>query len=439
MDEERQAEVKEQEKGMTAFIRMVAGDKPASEKKNFIWNMLGSGIYSFISMFLSILVIRIMGEKMGGVFSIAITISQMMLYIAYFELRTFQVTDVEHRFSFAQYHGAKLLTCLCMMIASVVYVAVKGYGAEKTAIVLLMCVYRMLEGYADLYEGEFQLNDRLYLAGKSMAFRSMISSACFLLALALTHQMILSLCITIVVALIVLWLFDLVIAGSFEKIRPSFEWSEIKSILIECFPLFIGAFLWVYILSASRIAIDENMPAEYQAYYQTLFMPVSIINLFATFFFRPALTTLAKLYSERKGKEFLRKIVQLLAVIGIFTVLCMAGAYVLGIPVLSLMSGCELGEYRMVLVFLMAAGGMNSASFFLYYILTTMRKPKSVLVGYVSAAVLTALISPFLVRRSGIWGAAVSFFVTVVYLSLVFAVCIYIHYRRDFSVKKQAS
>lgn len=417
---------------METFRRWVVGTQPPSDKKNFLWNMLGSGVYSFISMFLSILVIRIMGEKMGGVFSIAITISQMMLYIAYFELRTFQVTDIERKFTFAQYHGAKVIACAGMMLVSIVYVVLKGYGAEKMSIVLLMCVYRMIDGYADLYEGEFQLNNRLYLAGKSMAFRSIISSGCFLAALGLTRNIVLSLCIAIAVALVALWAFDLCIERGYGRLAPSFDLKVLGRIFIQCFPLFVGAFLWVYILSASRIAVDAKMADEYQAYYQTLFMPVSIINLFATFFFRPALTTLAEQYSRRDGKAFLGKVMKLLMVIAGFTVVCMAGAYLLGIPVLSLMSGCDLEAYRGTLVLLMAAGGMNSASFFLYYVLTTMRRPVSVLIGYVSAALLSVVISGMFVEQRGIFGAALSFFVTVTYLCAVFAVCIVIHYRKEF-------
>ncbi len=426
---------------MNTFVKLLVGNKPASEKKNFIWNMAGSGIYSFISMFLSIIVIRIMGEKMGGVFSIAITISQMLLYIAYFELRTFQVTDVERRYNFSQYHGAKIITCMLMMIVSVVYIGFQGYGSSKALIVFLMCIYRMIDGYADLYEGQFQFNGRLHLAGKSMGFRSMISSTFFVGALivlkmtttlSMERVMIVSLCIGIVVALIALWAFDLMIEASFGRIKPSFDFRMIGKILTECFPLFVGAFLWVYILSASRIAIDSNMADEYQAYYQTLFMPVSIINLFATFFFRPALTPLSEFYSKRDKEAFFKKIMELVGIIVVFTVICMAGAFLLGIPVLSAMSGCDLSEYPMVLVLLMLAGGLNSMSFFLYYILTIMRKPKSVLAGYITAALLTLVISSLLVQKMGIWGAALSFFITVAYLCGVFCVLIAVHCKKDF-------
>lgn len=426
---------------MNTFVKMVIGEKKADDRKNFIWNMTGSGIYSFISMFLTIAVIRIMGEKMGGIFSIALTISQMLLYIAYFEMRLFQVTDVERTYCFAQYHGAKIITCLLMMAASVVYIVLQGYAGSKMLIVFLMCIYRMTDGYADLYEGQFQLNDRLYLAGKSLAFRSIFSSTCFVGALILLKVntafstekiMIMALCIAVAAAFIGLWAFDILIEAAFGKIAPSFEWKAIKNILKECFPLFIGAFLWVYILSASRFAIDRNMADEYQAYYQTMFMPVSVINLFATFFFKPALMTLSECYSKREKKAFYKKIGGLLLIIAVFTLICMLGAFLLGIPVLSAMSGCDLSSYRMVLVFLMLAGGLNSLSFFLYYILTIMRKPKSVLAGYGSAALLTLVISSMLVQKMGIWGAGISFFLTVGYLSGVFSIMIIIHCRRDF-------
>ena len=68
------------------LTQVIIGKKNVTEKKNFVWNMVGSGIFSFVSMALSLCVIQIAGEKVGGVFSIAVTISQMMLYIAFFEL-----------------------------------------------------------------------------------------------------------------------------------------------------------------------------------------------------------------------------------------------------------------------------------------------------------------------------------------------------------------
>lgn len=404
------------------LTQVIIGEKNVTEKKNFVWNMVGSGIFSFVSMALSLCVIQIAGEKVGGVFSIAVTISQMMLYIAFFELRTFLVTDTNRKYTFSQYHGAKILTCTAMMFVSIAYVLVKKYVPYKAVVIILMCLYRMIDGYADIYEGEFQRNGKLYLSGKSMTFRSVLSAIALIVTLAISKNIVLSILLAIIVSFICVIIFNINIAKYYGKIKPDCRWNNVKSILYECFPFFIGAFLWVYILSASRIAVDNNMSNQSMSYYQVLFMPVSIVNLFATFFFRPALTSLSELYYGNEEKKFIKKIVLLLTMIMAFTVICVIGAYILGISALSLISGCDLHAYRKLLIILMIAGGINSASFFMYYILTIMRKAKSILIGYITSAIITAVISNKFVEMKGLEGAAFSFLVTVIYLFLYFMI-----------------
>ena len=415
---------------MNLVQKLIIGRNRNSTALNFMWNMIGSGIYSLVSMLLSVVVIRIIGENDGGVFSIAITVSQMMLYIAYFEQRTYQVTDTENKYDFSQYHGAKIIACALMMVCSAIYIFfLKSYTIEKAEIIMLMCVYRMLDGYADLYEGQFQLDGRLYLTGKSMAFRSLFSASVLLLTLSITKNMRMSLYVAIGAAALGVMVFDLAIEKVYRNISPDFNRVKVFNIFRECFPLFIGSFLWVYILSASRIAVDAHLTNTDTAYYQVLFLPVSIINLFATFFFRPELTDLSELYNKKNYKFFWRKIKRLIVLIAIFTGITMMGAYLVGISVLSFISNCDLYDYKGVLVLLMFGGGVNAGSFFLYYILTIMRKSGQILFGYISTAILTLVISNWFSDLWGIQGAGLSFCISVIYLFLVFYICFWVNLR----------
>lgn len=411
---------------MTWIQKTIIGNG-TTDKKNFLWNMIGSGVFAAVSMLLSFFIIRVMGEDIGGVFSIAITLSQMFAYIAYFEMRTYQVTDVRRRFTFAEYHGAKLVLCILMMVICTGYVAYKGYEPQKLIVILLMCVYRMIDGYADLYEGTFQQEGRLDLTGKSLFFRTVLSAGVLVVMVLCTHNMIVSVLAAVAAAVVGVLVFDVLILREFCPFAMRF--GKLKEVIGACFALFAGSFLWTYILSASRIAIDANMASNYQSYYQTIFMPVSVINLFVTFILKPALTTLSENYDKRRDKEFFAQVIRITACIAGLTVVCMAGAYLLGIPVLSALVGCDLSPYRGVLVLLMAAGGLNSASYFMYYLLSIMRKPKSILFGYVTAALLTTLIASPLVQSQGIYGAAVSFLLTVLYLSMAFLVLIFLAFR----------
>lgn len=407
---------------MIDFVKkIIIGDKQESPKRNFIWNMIGSGIYALASMVLIIAVVRAVGEKEGGIFAIALTISQMLIYFAYFEMRTYQVTDAENEYQFKDYYTAKLFTCMMMVIVSLIYAGVKGYQGNKLAIILLMCFYKAIDGFADVFEGTFQKEGRLDLAGKSMGLRTVISAGTLMLVVFVTKDLVMALIAACITAILGVVVFNIMIIGEYKKIELARDLSVVKRVLVSCFPLFTGVFLWTYILSASRIAIDANMSSEYQTYYSALFMPVSVINLFCSFIFRPVLNSLALFYKNGETKRFRNSILRNMGLMMAFTVVCMLGAYILGIPVLSALYGCNLSDYRFELVFLLMAGGFNALGVIMYYVLTIMRRPKSISLGYLVSALLAAAISSPLVRIAGIKGAAFSYFLVVMFQCVLFA------------------
>lgn len=413
---------------MNRIKRIMIGESKSSEKSDFIWNMLGSGIYSAASMILTFLTIRIMGEHDGGIFSIALTISQMLIYIAYFEMRTYQVTDAKNEFTFTEYYNTKIITCLLMVIVSIGYTILKAYNLYKALIILLMCLYRLIDGFADVFESQFHKDGRLDIAGKSLAYRTLFSVSVYFAALIITHHLIIALVAAIIAAVIGLLICDIIVYREFGQIK--FEWNSKQSIRIlkACFPLFLGVFLWTYILSASRIAVDDVMTSDAQAYYQVLFLPVSVINLFAGFLFRPMLTKLTDYYKNGRYGEFFKVILKLVMIMAVFTVICMGGAYLAGIPVLEIIVNLNLEKYRGLFTFLIAAGGVNAIAFIWYYVLTIFRCPKTITGGYIVAAVMAYFISPLLVKKHGLYGAGVSYFIVVCTLNIIFMTAIVCKY-----------
>ena len=158
------------------FARLIIGDGSAvSEQKNIIWNMIGSFLYAFASMVLSIAVVQLAGEDAGGVFTFAFTtFGQHMFMAAYFGIRPFQITDTGEKYTFGDYLGLRLITCGLAILVGFGYVMVSGYTFEKAVIVFLMVVYKVIDALADTYEAEFQRGGRLYLTGKSNAFRTIL-------------------------------------------------------------------------------------------------------------------------------------------------------------------------------------------------------------------------------------------------------------------------
>ena len=166
---------------MKLLRTLLIGSDENIEQRNMIWNMLGSFLYAFASMVLTIAVIQVVGEDQGGDFTFAFTtFGQHMFMMAYFGIRPFQITDTGGKYSFGDYLGLRLLTCGAAVLTGMGYVLLNGYSFEKAAVVFLMVVYKVIDALADAYEAEFQRGGRLYLTGKSNAFRTILSVGVFL-------------------------------------------------------------------------------------------------------------------------------------------------------------------------------------------------------------------------------------------------------------------
>ena len=257
-----------------------------------------------------------------------------------------------------------------------------------------------------------------------MAFRTLISVGGYFVVLILTHNLIWALVAAIISGLIGIWIFDIWIFDCVGKIGVHFQKDKFLGILRECFPLFLGMFLWTYLLSASRMAVDDVMTSEYQSYYQVLFLPVSVINLLAGFLIRPSLIHLTELHANGEKNVFWKNIFRMLFILVGFTAICMAGAYICGIPILNILVGCDLSEYRLLFVYLIFAGGFNAIAYLLYYVLTIFRNGRSILAGYMIASVVAYVISPILVKQRGLWGAGISYLIPIICLIVVFVGCI---------------
>jgi O-antigen/teichoic acid export membrane protein len=322
-----------------------------------------------------------------------------------------------------------------MFAISIFYILLRGYSARKAIVVFLVCIYRLADGFADVFESQFHKDGRLDIAGKSLAFRTILSVAAYFLVLVISGNLVSALVAAIITAIAGVWLFDILVYAGFGKIELNLDKKMVFHVLKSCFPLFLGVFLWTYILSASRLAIDKYMSSEYQSYYQVLFMPVSVINLFAGFVFRPMLLSLTECYAKKNYSRFFGIIGKNICIMLLFTLICMIGAYAIGIPVLSFLVNCDLEKYRGLLVFLIFSGGLNAVAFILYYVLTIIRSNRGIITGYVISAILAFVISPVMVNKSGMSGAGMSYFIVIVVLNIIFSAVIAINVKKNKKMK----
>ena len=391
-------------------------------KNDYLWNTLGSMMNAASSVILLMLVTQCLGAYEGGVFALAFAVAQQFQVLGQYEMRPYQATDVSGKFPFGVYYASRIVTCALMLVGAAAYAAYSTGIGPDFLLLVLVAVMRCFDAFEDVYHGMLQQKGRLDLAGRAFFGRVLATVLSFAAALIISRDIAAACIVSIAVSSVALAALNIPVARRFEKLRPCFDLVQLKQLLVTCFPLFLAAFLLMYLVNAPRYGIEEFLSKEYQTYYASLFMPAMVINLLSGFIFKPLLTTMAKCWEGRRWGQFRSILMKGLLVVAGTTAFALLVGWFVGIPVLSFFYGVDLSAFRAELLVLLVGGGFNAASVILYYGLVTMRRQKLMLVGYVVVSVLVLAFSRFSIATLGIMGAALLYDGAMALLVVLFAV-----------------
>ena len=398
------------------------------EKENMIWNMTGSFFYAFASMVLSFLVLRIAGEEQGGIFSFGFsTVGQQMFLLAYFGIRPFHITDGTNQYRFGDYLHHRYVTCAMALLLGAGYLACIGYSWQKAQIIFLLIVYKVIDGFADVYESEFQRQGCLYLTGRSNTFRTILSVGVFLATLVSGAGLFAACAAAVLGQIAGVVLFDIVVLRELKRVDYGWSAKQGVSLTASSILLFVSVFLDFYIFSAAKYAIDAHLGDAASGYFNVIFMPTSVINLAAGFVIRPFLTYLTDCWNEHRFSDFKKKLLTIMAVIGGLTVLAVGGTVVLGRPVLTLLEWLLGKSYSGTLtalwpafIMIVLGGGFYAVLNLYYYALVILRRQKLIFGIYAVLTVLAAILAPRLTVALGIFGAAFAYLILMIVMAAGF-------------------
>lgn len=402
------------------------------ERDSYIWNTAGSILLSVQSVLFLVVITRAGTQAEAGIFTLANANSNLFLMVGKFGMHNFQVSDYRSSYSYRQYRNSRILTCSVMVVLALVYLMIiapaNAYSVEKTLAILLMCLFRVVDAAEDLFSAEFQKRGRLDAAGREMTLRQIAVTLVFCISMAVSRQLLLSIILCTVISAAVLSYGVIVIRQVVQTDRGSsvdMHWeyglrqTSIMHLLWSCLPLFAGTFLSVYIMNAPRYAIDRLLTDELQAVYGFISMPVFVIGMLNGFILNPVIVKFSNYWNEGQKDKFTKRITIQIAVIAGITLACIAGAAILGIPVLSLLYNTDLSGYRADLLILLAGGGLLAAAETINIMITIIRFQQSTLVSYGITAVLAILFSGSFIDRWGIHGASILYLTLILMLFLM--------------------
>lgn len=402
--------------------------------QDYIWNTIGLAAWGFVFPVLTIVVTQLVGVEQAGMFSLAFVTATLLMIVANYGVRTYQVSDIEERHSFSDYQVNRLITCIVMMVAGGIYCSVRGYDDQMFTMCIWIFVYKMIDGLADVYEGRLQQMDKLYLAGISQTLRSAAVFIIFSLTLVVTRNVMVASIAMGVVAVISLLLFTLPLALLETPKSRGLKLSSVGQIFKWCFPLFIALFLYSFIDNMPKFVMEGVLSYDNQLYFNALYFPAQAILLTVGFIYKPLLVRMAQAWADvANRRRFDLFIFVMVLVIAALTVVGMLLMSWIGIPIMSFLYGVDFEEFRNLSYLMLIAGGITGGIDFLYQVITVMRRQKVVTKLYAITFVFALFIPLLLVHYSGLAGAVLGYLIVMAIL-LVLLVLEYITVRVDYGL-----
>lgn len=407
--------------------------------RDFVWNSVGVGAWGLVFPALTMVSTQLVGVEEAGMVSMAFVVGTLLMFIANFGVRTYQVSDTREAHSFNDYQINRWITCAAMIVIGIGYCMVRGYGAEMFSISMGVFVYKMIDGLADVYEGRLQQMDKLYLGGISQAIRSIAALVVFAIVLAITrdaaiagYAMAAAAAVTFVVVT-----YPLTLLETPRSARASL--SSIGVLFKNTAPLFVALFMFNLIENMPKFVMEGMLPYDNQLYFNALYFPAQGILITAQLVYKPLIVRMAGVWQDpsKRRKFDLILVGMMLLVVAITAVNVVVMAWI-GIPIMGFLYGIDFEQFRGLLYTMLVAGGVTAAIDFLYQVVTVMRRQKDVTTLYVVTFGFSLFIPLLLVSFTGLPGAILSYLIV---MSILFVLLVweYLRIRRDLSSGRRAS
>ena len=407
--------------------------------RDYIWNTVGMITQGIMFPILTVVVTQLSGTEQAGMFSLAFVTASLLMVLANYGVRTYQVSDLDEVHTFADYQINRVITCILMLLVGWIYCKIRGYTGDMLYISIGVYLYRMVDALADVYEGRLQQVDKMYLSGISQAFRSVVVFLIFTVVLLISGS-VGAASIAMGIAAIATFFF-LTFPLTLLETPSSHSWSaaSIISLFKQATPLFVALFLYTFIDSMPKFVMEGVLPYDAQLYFNALYFPAQIIFIVAQLVYKPLLVELANIWANPSmHKKFDQSIVAMCAVICGITFVMFVIMGTIGIPIMSFFYGLDFEEYRGLLYIMLVAGGVTAAIDFLYQVITVLRRQSDVTKLYLITFGFSLFVPTLLINFTGLPGAVIGYLIVMCIL-LVLLVSEYIAIRGQFNQTSEVS
>lgn len=382
-----------------------------AQKKDYIWNSIGSFLQSAISPILLIVITRLNGVGDSGLFSFAMSLSVVFWAISLWGGRTYQVSDVKKEFSSGDYIVVRFISSLIVAVFSISFCVLSGYDLIKTELIMVLVSFKILESIADSMYGVLQIHNRLYIVGISLTMKSVFGFIIFAIVDILTKNIVYGALSIFLVNIAVVIFYDIPWMKHVESVGLTKKnIMQAGKIMKKTAEVFVVVFLTMFSLNIPRYFLDKYHYDQI-GYFGIMAMPITLLTLFISFVLQPNVVNLSELLKKKKIKEFTKIVSKIDFITVTLGILFVISSYLIGVWVLNTVFGIDINNFRIDLT-IMVIGAVANAFVSIYVnLLIILRRFKGQFYTLLVTNILAAVLSVYLIDKLAMLGSVLVFMI----------------------------
>jgi O-antigen/teichoic acid export membrane protein len=369
---------------------------------NSVKNLAGILAYFFCQWLILIIVIRIAGYETSGEFSLVISFTNLFGLLSQYNIRNFQLSDVNNRFLPQQYSASYIITSGLAVVSFLLALLFSGYGRGIILSCLIYMVFKLCETFTNYVFTYMQLENKYTDIAISYSLKGVVPLIGFAVWLYFTQSLFQALCIMSLLYIVIIVFYD--IRKTYSFFPRGIVLKDVILVLKECFPMMLVSLILPFMLFITRYTVEKAYGATELGYYSAFTMVIVILSTMAMSVYQVILPVISEKYLKHMTGDIVRMIVTILGIIILAALIMILLARLIGNMVFSLVFGAEILGHMYLLLPVIITSVMLAIMSFTSVCLTAMQKRLPMLIGMLAGAVLLSVVVMPVTQSNGMLG-----------------------------------
>lgn len=349
--------------------------KGLSLKQNLLWNTIGCLIYQGCQWLTTILVVLLSSSyENSGILAFAMATGNIFVGLATYNVRTFQVSDVNNQFSSENYVAFRIVTVVLASIVCTGYSLIVAPSLSTGIAILAFLLFKADESFSNVLYGIDQKAERMDYIGVSQGIRGIISITAFSCVLLVGGSLTLAFVTMFAGCAAVTLVYDLPHSRQLSSVSARISRETCLELFRICAPNVVATFAYGFVATLARQLFGIEYGEEALGIYAAVATPCVLVQVMANYLYSPFLVPLARSWTIGDADGVRKQLTKLILGMGTVVVVCLAMAATVGAPAIELIYGSNIDDYSWMILPAMVAASFMAADSLLTDLLIVMRR-----------------------------------------------------------------